>query len=129
MKARSQAWSRALIFTFIIMLAASTAAFAGGKDSVQLPYDTKVNSTVLPAGDYTLQWDDSGKVDFLKGKKIVASGTATVNKQSHPVRATNVSTGKAADGSRVLTEIEIAGKNVALSFSEAGGKGEVATAK
>jgi hypothetical protein len=130
MKGQSQSWFKAIVFTLVVIMAATTAAFAAGKDSVQLPYDTKVGGTLLTAGDYNVQWDDSGKVDFLRGKKIVATGTAKIVKQSRDVRATNISTEKAADGTRMLTEIEVAGKNLTISFTaDSAGKGEMATAK
>lgn len=128
MKLCSQSATRALTFALIIVFAATVSGFASDKDSFKLLYPTKVGGTVLPAGDYSVQWDESGKVEILKGKNVVATSTATVTKHSHPVRATNVSANRGADGSRSLVEIEIAGKNVSLGFSDLA-KGEVATAK
>lgn len=116
MKARTQSLLKAALFTFIVIVVASTAAFAGGKESVDLPYETKVGATLLAPGTYTLQWDDSGKAEFLKGKKVVASGQATIVKRSQGVRATSVSIEKSAEGGRQLREIEVAGKNVSLTF-------------
>lgn len=111
MKARSL---KAILFTFI--LAATTTAFAGGKETVDLSYETKVGGTSLAKGTYTVAWDDSGKVEFLKGKKVVATGNATIKPASN-VRATSVSVSKSAEGA-TLREIEVRGKNVTLVFPE-----------
>jgi hypothetical protein len=63
--------------TAIALLALAVPAFAGGK-TLTLITPASVNGTKLDAGDYKVDWDQTGKVTFSKGKKVVAEANGKV---------------------------------------------------
>ncbi len=98
----------------------STAAFAGNKPgSLYLGDAAQLNGKTLPAGDYKLQVEGSGptvQVEFLKGKKVVATAPAKVE-QMQSKSADGAAVIETAGGSRQLVEARFAGKNYKLVFT------------
>jgi hypothetical protein len=97
----------------------STAAFAGNKPgSLYLADTTQLNGKQLPAGTYDLKWEGNGpdvQVEFLKGKKVVATAPAKLQQTSiRPDKGAAVI--DMASGSRSLSEARFAGKNYKLVF-------------
>lgn len=98
----------------------STAAFAGNKPgSLSLSDAAQINGKTLPAGNYRLQWEGSGpavQVQFLKGKKVVATAPAKVEQlPNKPAQGAAVI--ETAGGGRSLVEARFAGKNYKLVFT------------
>ncbi len=107
-------------FLALAVLFLTLSAFAGtNRGSVQVSQTFVVNGQQLKAGEYSVTWDGSGpdvKVNFLKGKKIVATAPA------HLIDLSNSPAGDAAliktnnDGSPSLAQIRFGGKKKALAF-------------
>ncbi len=97
----------------------STAAFAGSKPgSLYLGSAAQVNGKQLPAGTYEVKWEGSGpavEVQFLKGKKVVATTPAKVE-QTPSKSAQGSAVIETAGGGRSLVEARFAGKNYKLVF-------------
>jgi len=98
---------------------ASTVAFAGNKPgSLYLSDAAQVNGKQLPAGNYNVKWEGSGpevQVQFLQGKKVVASAPAKVE-QTPSKPSKDAAVIETASGSRSLVEARFAGKNYKLVF-------------
>ena len=106
-----------LVLTLAVLL--STAAFAGSKPgSLYLGSAAHVNGKQLPAGDYQVKWEGSGpavEVQFLRGKKVVATAPAKVEQMTSKTRQ-GAAVIETAGGSRSLVEARFAGKNYKLVF-------------
>ena len=68
----------------VILLAAallSAAPALAAHREVRLSHDVKLQGSVIPAGEYTLQWKDEGapaiEVTVLSGRNVVARATGT----------------------------------------------------
>src|SRR5262252_8010816 len=72
--------TKGLLLGLALLLA--TSAFAGSeanKGSLTTMTDVTINGKVVPAGDYSLNWEGSGpnvQLNILKGKKVVATTAA-----------------------------------------------------
>ena len=107
-----------LVLTLAVLL--STVAFAGNKPgSLSLGDAAQINGKTLPAGNYRVQWEGSGpavQVQFLKGKKVVATAPARVE-QLPDKPAQGAAVIETAGGGRNLVEARFAGKNYKLVFT------------
>jgi len=123
--------TKGLLLGLALLLA--TSAFAGSeanKGSLTTMTDVTINGKVVPAGDYSLNWEGSGpnvQLNIIKGKKVVATTTARrvdVDKSAHANAA--VVKGN-EDGTKSLSEVRMAGKKYVFvlggeeAASEAGG--------
>lgn len=123
--------SKGLLLGLALLLA--TSAFAGSeanKGSLTTMADVTINGKVVPAGEYSLNWEGSGpnvQLNILKGKKVVATTTARrvdIDK-SAPSNAAVVKGNE--DGTKSLSEVRLAGKKYVFvlggeeAASEAGG--------
>lgn len=104
-----------------LTLAVSTA-FAGNKPaSVELRSTVGVNGQQLPAGSYTLKWEGNGpavEVQFLKGKKVVASAPAQLEQLSSKNKVASALVDSTGDAHNLL-EVRFEGKNYKLVFPSA----------
>jgi len=122
--------TKGLLLGLALLLA--TSAFAGSeanKGSLTTMTDVTINGKVVPAGDYSLNWEGSGpnvQLNILKGKTVVATAPARrvdVDKSS----AANAAVVKGnEDGTKSLSEVRLAGKKYVFMLggeeaSEAGG--------
>jgi hypothetical protein len=104
----------------LAILSASIPVFAGNvsSTSVHLPTPTQVGSSNLPAGDYKLTWSDtassdaSTQVNFVQGKKVIATAPARVVPAKNDTNT--VETNTPQPGTTVLQVIRLA--HVNLSF-------------
>jgi hypothetical protein len=123
--------TKGLLLGLALLLA--TSAFAGGdanKGSLTTMTDVTINGKVVPAGEYSLNWEGSGpnvQLNILKGKKIVATTTAKrVDVDKSPESNAAVVKGN-DDGTKSLSEVRLAGKKYVFvlggeeAVSEAGG--------
>jgi len=77
------------------------SAAAANKNSLRLFQAVNVNGTQVAAGDYKVEWDESGAVKLLDGKKVVAQAQGKVVAGDSGARRTTYAT---SDGK--LTEIQ-----------------------
>jgi hypothetical protein len=107
-------------FLALAVLFLTLPAFAGtNRGSVQVSKTFVVNGQQLKAGEYSVTWEGSGpdvQVNFLKGKKIVATSPAhLVDLTSSPAAdAALIKTNN--DGSISLAHVRFGGKKKALAF-------------
>ena len=105
-----------------LLLAAGAFAGEANKATLRLQEKVTVEGKQLSPGTYRLAWDGTGpdvRVNILRGKETVATVPAHLVEQ----RALNAQDGYAttaeADGSKSLTSIYVAGKNLTLQFQGA----------
>jgi hypothetical protein len=96
----------------------ASMAFAGSKRvSMEFSTAVQVNGKQLPAGSYRLKWEGDGpavQVQFLKGKKVVATAPARVEQtpRSNEGAAVIDNAGDAHN----LVEARLAGRKYKLVF-------------
>ena len=122
-----------------LILAAGVSCFAKNSEGVTFLHDMVVNGSILPAGHYTIHWDDhspAATVEFSQHRKVVLStdGTvltrkgnyrsmtlATQDKASEGVNVSDPLTvvyDTAPDGTMSLVEIRLAASNKVLVFNK-----------
>ncbi len=115
---------KGLLLGLAVLLA--TSAFASNKGSIQLLDNTNIAGTQLKAGDYSLKWEGNGpnvELSILKGSKVVATTPARlVDLNQSPNRDTAVLKTN-ADGTRSLSQIQLAGKKFALAIGQESAEG------
>ncbi|HXY09438.1 MAG TPA: hypothetical protein VEI52_16460 [Terriglobales bacterium] len=123
--------TKGLLLGLALLLATSAfAASDANKGSLTTMSDVTINGKVIPAGEYSLNWEGTGpnvQLNILKGKKVVATTPARrVDVNKSPASNAAVVTGN-GDGSRSLSEVRLAGKKYVFviggeeATSEAGG--------
>jgi len=125
MEQSTKKFSKLAVCAFVLTFAVS--AFAGD-GSLSLHQDTKVNGTLLKAGDYKVKWDDAGSVSILSGKKVVATAYGKVDwakEKSQRSAAVSVQDG---DAPKVI-ELQFSGKKEILKLSDGGSAGTASGAK
>lgn len=109
---------RGMVLACAVLLA--TSAFAANRGSVQLSQPTQVAGKQLAPGTYSVQWDGSGndvQLNFMQGKKQVASTTAHIVAMQPAAQADNALINVNSDGSRSLAQIRFRGKTFALDLT------------
>lgn len=106
----------------LLTIALTTAAFAlqasaGDVQSrnITLWNDVVISGTELPAGQYTVQWSETGsnvQIRFLRDGDEIVSAEATVIKQRNSQNS--LTTRLEDEGHRILTEISFS--NTTLQF-------------
>ena len=109
------------LVTFALM--ATMSAFARDKNhhSVEISEPLQVGNARLPAGDYTMEWSESGataEVNFLQHGKSVAQAPAKIVTLAHPPSADSVTITTGTDNMKALEEVEFGGHKEAFSFSD-----------
>ena len=97
----------------------ASSAFAADKASIKLYDPTLVNGTQLAAGDYEVQWDGTGsdvQLKILRGKKVVASTSATIVQLKTPAPQNTILT-RGTDRERTLSGVSLRGKNYAFAIA------------
>jgi hypothetical protein len=113
-KSKSMALVMALLF--------SSVAFASNRGSLLVSTQITVNGKPLAPGEYSVMWDGAGpdvQVNFVKGKKIVATAPAHVIDLSTPPAGDSAILQKNSDGTSSLAQIRFGGKKKALSLDGA----------
>jgi len=77
------------------------SAAAANKNSIKIFEPVTVNGTQVGAGEYKVEWDESGAVKLLDGKKVVAQAQGKVVAGDTSARRTTYAT-----SSGKLTEIQ-----------------------
>jgi hypothetical protein len=112
--------SRILATAMLGMLLSMSNLFAEHKGELQILTALTVEGQLVPAGDYTLEWDGSNvpetQVKIIKGNKLVATihGKWVTLERRSPDDALVVSN---QDGVRTLLQIRFKGKDQALEVS------------
>jgi hypothetical protein len=102
----------------------STSAFAQSenKGKLSVPDTITVEGKQLPPGSYKVEWEGTGpnvEVKILKGKETVATAPARLVQGPTKAAVDSYSVTEQQAGSRVLTSISFAGKNVSLEIGQA----------
>jgi len=118
----SQGRVATLISVLVILLVASTSAFAKHSGKVTLAFAASLNGSSLTPGEYKVTWEQhspEATVTLAKGKNVVATtaGKWVDREVRYPANAVlyNVN----PDGSRTVMELRFAGLKGALVFGEA----------
>ncbi len=107
------------LVTFSLM--ATMAAFARDKNhhSVEIPETLQVGTAQLAAGEYTMEWSESGataEVSFLQHGKSVAQAPAKIVTLAHPASSDSLTMRTDTGNSKALEEVEFGGHKEAFSF-------------
>ena len=110
---------KGMLLGLAVLLA--TSAFASNKASIQFLDTVTVAGQQVKAGDYNIKWEGNGpnvELSILKGSKVVATTPARlVDMNQAPSRDTAV-TKTSPDGTRQLSQIQIAGKKFAIAIGQ-----------
>lgn len=96
----------------------ASSALAADKGSIKLFDPTTVNGAQLSPGEYQVQWEGTGsdvQLKILRGKKVVATTSATVVQLKAPAPRDMTSTRNDGDHGKALTEISFRGRNYSLA--------------
>ena len=110
---------KGLLLGLALLLAAS--AWASNTGSIEFLDNVSVGGQQLKAGEYSLRWEGTGpnvELSILKGSKVVATTPAHVIDMAQSVSRDNVSMKTNADGSRSLSQIQLAGKKFAIAIGQ-----------
>jgi hypothetical protein len=114
---RKAVWISAFVFAIT-----AGAAVAGTRESakVEVPYDVSWAGKVLPAGEYTFEWQgDAAEVDVTvrRGHQVVAQGHGRLEEAQQKSSANAVGTRRDTSGARVLTHVDFRGTATVLKLS------------
>jgi hypothetical protein len=107
------------LVTFSLM--ATMAAFARDKNhhGVEIPETLQVGTAQLAAGEYTMEWSESGataEVSFLQHGKSVAQAPAKIVTLAHPASSDSLTMRTDTGNSKALEQVEFGGHKEAFSF-------------
>jgi hypothetical protein len=108
-----------LSVTFLVctLAALTTLGFAAEKASLRLAQTVDVGGKTLSDGSYTVTWEGNGpnvELQFLKGKKVIASVPAQVVTLEKATSTNSVVTHDEGNGKTTLTQILLSGKKFAF---------------
>jgi len=101
----------------VVMLAAGSALAA----SFKLPLSGKIGDAQLEPGRYKITWQQhspDATVTVAKGKSVVATTEARIEKRANRFDRNSVLYRIHTDGSRSVSEIHLGGTNTAIVFTE-----------
>jgi hypothetical protein len=112
----------------VLLLAASAfAADNASKGSLQVSETLTVSGHQLAPGEYQVRWDGTNpnvELRILSQGKLVATVPAHVITLSQAGWANAVESSASADGTRLLSRIDFAGKKYALAVGDESAAGE-----
>ena len=114
---RKAVWIGAFVFALT-----AAGAVAGTKESakVEVPYDVSWAGKVLPAGEYTFEWQGEATeldVTVRRGRQVMAQGHGRLEDAQKKSPANAVGTRRDTSGARVLTRVDFRGKTSILTLS------------
>jgi hypothetical protein len=117
--------SKLIILALTALLAGSAFAGTAHKGSLQLSDPVQVNGKQLPAGDYTVTWNDEGpnvNLNIARSGKVMATVSAKIVplEQKSAQDAAEVKT--SSTGARDLTAIRFSGKKYQLELGRDSGQ-------
>src|SRR5882724_11957142 len=85
-----------IVVALLLVTITGGAAFAKSqRTTVTFAVDTKVNETLVMRGTYEVIFNEErGELSILKGRKVVAKGTARLEMRESKARATELNTVK-----------------------------------
>ncbi|HZE71497.1 MAG TPA: hypothetical protein VE135_18490 [Pyrinomonadaceae bacterium] len=110
-----------IVVALLLVTITGVAAFAKSqKTTVTFAVDTKVNETVVKRGTYEVIFNEErGELSILKGRKVVAKGTARLEMREGRARATELHTVK--DGNdTAFVSIAFDGNDQKVVLNQAG---------
>ena len=109
---------RVLVTVVAVMMLTAGSALAA---SFKLPLSGKIGDSHLEAGRYKITWQQhspAATVTVAKGKDVVATSEARIEKRATRFDRNSVLYKIHADGSRSVSEIHFRGTNTAIVFTE-----------
>lgn len=105
------------------MLMLTVGAFARDRNrhNVVLPETTQVGSTKLAAGEYTMEWNQTGsmaQVNFLQHGKSLVQTPAKIVELGHPAASDSVTLKTGSENSGALEQVQFGGHKEAFSFGD-----------
>ena len=111
-----------IAMALLITSLAGVAAFAKTKtETVRFPENLKVNGTLINKGVYELKYDDqTNEVTIVKGSKVIARATASVEKRDSKAREFEFrSSGQGDEAQLTVVTFSGADHNVVIGNSQA----------
>jgi hypothetical protein len=108
-----------LLCTFAVL---TTWGFAAEKANVRLAQTVDVSGKTLTDGSYTVTWEGTGpsvELQFMQGKKVVATVPAQIVNIEKANNANSVVTRDEGNGKAALTQILLSGRKYALHIGTA----------
>jgi hypothetical protein len=112
-----------LMMTLALCALMSVIGFAAKDktEDVTLPQDVVINGTLVKKGEYKLKFDEqTGELLFLKGKKVVARTSASLEKREKDALRTEFGLVKEGDA-KALRSITFRGERQTIVMHEKGG--------
>jgi hypothetical protein len=115
---------KGIMFSIVAsMLMLTVAAFARDKNrhNVVLPQTLQVGTIKLAAGEYTMEWNQTGsmaQVNFLQHGKSLAQVPAKVVDLGHPAANDSVTLKTESENSVALEQVQFGGHQQAFSFAD-----------
>lgn len=117
-----------VLLSMLVFLFSLTALARDNKRrSVTISDPVVVDGKELPAGDYKVEWQESGpqvQATFLRNGEAVATVPATLKANDNQVTEDAVDTRMDGANTRVLTEIDFGHHKEALVFEQGGAGGQ-----
>ncbi len=107
----------------VVLLATNVYALGKHSSEVTVPHDASINGVSIPAGLYRVSWESHRAqvtITFktVKESKVVATFPAKILKRNALFLDDAIVYKVSADGSRILAEIQFAGKKEVIVFDE-----------
>lgn len=108
------------LFGSLVILLAS-GAFAAQRGELHVSSSLEIQHELLPAGEYTVRWEDTGvnvELKIMKGKKILETVPASVETLNDVSAGDTVVITVNHDGSRSLSQILFAGQRLVFTLKQ-----------
>jgi len=115
------------LITVIVSVLLAGSAFAGTthKGDLQVADPVQVNGKQLPAGDYTVSWNEEGpnvNLNITRDGKLMATVAAKIVPLAQKAQENAAELKTNSSGARDLTAIRFAGKKFQLELSRDSGQ-------
>ena len=110
-----------LAFAVAALLVVMAQAAETNQGTITLSAVSQLGSQQIKPGEYTVVWEGSGPsvpVKIMRGKKVVATGTANLVQQKTPSGKDEVHLTVQDNGVRKVEEMDFAKRGVVLVFGE-----------
>ncbi|MCU1264643.1 MAG: hypothetical protein JWM21_961 [Acidobacteria bacterium] len=95
--------NRIVLALVIGAMAGSLALGKNKRDSITFPENVKINGTLVKSGTYDVSFDDkTNELAIIKGGKVVAKVTGTLEKRAEKARRTEYRTANGTEGTQLV---------------------------
>jgi hypothetical protein len=112
--------SRIVVALLLVTITGGAAFAKSQRTTVTFAVDTKVNETLVKRGRYEVIFNEErGELSILKGRKVIAKGTARLEMRESKARATELNTVK-DDNETTFVSIAFDGSDQRVVLNQAG---------